>query len=99
MRRKRQARAKNKIQDSLEGALVKSDQSEPQPGHFSEAPAAAAVRTTAVALRRSGLFNAELEEAIDIIARERVYRAMLASLGRRLLAAPLSIEFEEPMEP
>ena len=34
------------------------------------------------------LFTTELEEVIEIIARERVYRAMLAGLGRRLLMAP-----------
>jgi len=34
------------------------------------------------------MFSAELEEVIEIIARERVYRAMLARLGRRLLLAP-----------
>jgi hypothetical protein len=37
---------------------------------------------------RSTLFTAELEAVIEIIARERVYRAMLDRLGQRLLAAP-----------
>ena len=45
------------------------------------------LRSAAVAVprRQSTLFNAELEEAIDVIARERVYRMMLGRLRGRLL--------------
>ena len=82
MRRKRKSRATNKLQGSQENALIKSG---PEP--VTDAPPAE-VRTTAVIVRRSTLFTAELEEVIELIARERVYRAMLAGLGRRLLAPP-----------
>ena len=82
MKRKRSSRAKNKIQGSLEGALIK-----PEPERFSDAPRVT-LRSTSIAVPRSTLFSAELEEVIEIIARERVYRAMLAGLGRRLLMAP-----------
>jgi hypothetical protein len=81
MKRKRKSRAKNKIQSSLDGALIKAE-----PEGYSDPPRVEL--RFAVAARRSALFNAELEEAIDIIARERVYREMLARLGRRLLMAP-----------
>jgi hypothetical protein len=82
MKRKRKSGAKNKIQGSLEGALIKA---EPEPR--SDVPGVV-LRSTSLAVRRSTLFSAELEEAIELIARERVYRAMLAGLGRRLLMAP-----------
>lgn len=82
MRRKRKSRATNKLQGSQENALIKSG---PEP--VTDVPPAE-VRTTAVIVRRSTLFTAELEEVIELIARERVYRAMLAGLGRRLLAPP-----------
>ncbi len=73
----------------LEDAATKAE-----PAHYSEAPAAD-LRSTAVVVRRSSLFNAELEWAIDIIARERVYRAMLARLRLSLLAPPLAIEEDD----
>jgi hypothetical protein len=82
MRRKRKSRATNKLQGSQENALIPSV---PEP--VTDAPPAE-VRTTTVVARRSSLFTAELEEVIALIARERVYRAMLAGMGRRLLAPP-----------
>jgi hypothetical protein len=82
MKRKRASRAKNKIQGSHEGSLIKAE-----PEHYSDAPRVE-LRSTSIAVPRSTLFTAELEEVIDMIARERVYRAMLARLGRRLLMAP-----------
>jgi len=82
MKRKRPSRAKNKIQGSLEGSLIKAE-----PERFSDAHRVD-LRSTSIAVHRSTLFTAELERVIDIIARERVYRAMLAGLGRRLLMAP-----------
>jgi hypothetical protein len=90
MKRKRTSRrAKNKVQGSLEGTLIKVE-----PEKFAEAPQTER-RATAIALRLSTLFSAELEAAIDIIARERVYRAMLAGLGRRLLMAPPPADSEQ----
>jgi hypothetical protein len=82
MKRERPSRAKNKIQGSLESSLIKVG-----PGHDSDAPGVH-LRSRSIAVARSSLFTAELEEVIDLIARERVYRAMLAGLGRRLLMAP-----------
>jgi len=81
---KRTRRAKNKIAGSLEGALIKVD---PVPE-----PTAAVFRSAPAAVSRSTLFSAEFEEVIEIIATERVYRAMLASFRRRLLMAPLPVE-------
>jgi hypothetical protein len=83
MKRKRKTRAKNKIQSPLEGALIKVE-----PEHYSDAPRGE-LRVTPIAALRSTLFTAELEAVIDIIARERVYRAMLAGWGRRLLMPPM----------
>jgi hypothetical protein len=82
MKRKRTSRAKNKIQGSVETSLIKA-----APEHYSDPPAVH-LRTKSLAVARSTLFNAELEQAIDVIARERAYRAMLAGLNRRLLMAP-----------
>lgn len=81
---KRTRRAKNKVAGSIEGALIKVD---PVPD-----PTAAVYRSSPVAVSRSTVLNAELEEVIEIIATERVYRAMLASFRRRLLMAPLPID-------
>ena len=86
MARKRTSRAKNKIEGTPETSVVKLG-----PAHFADAPQVQ-LSSRAAAVVRSGLFNAELEEAIDIIARERVYRAMLARLGRRLLMPPFADE-------
>jgi hypothetical protein len=79
-RAKRNRRAKNKIDPSNDGALIKA---EPE-----TVPAIVVQRTDVVRVRRASMFSAELEEVIEIIARDRVYRSMLAGLGRRLLAAP-----------
>ncbi len=85
-KRKRPRRAKNKITGSYEGTLIKADaDSIPEPPAVVE-------RSRTVVVVRSTLFTAELEAIIDLIARDRVYRAMLDRLGRRLLVAP-------PMEP
>ncbi len=88
-RRKRQSRAKNKLQGSLENALIKSE-----PAPVTQVPAID-LQTAAVAIRRSGLFNAELEWAIDLIARERVYRAMLARLRLSLLTTHTAINEDD----
>jgi hypothetical protein len=82
MRRKRKRQATNKLEGLPEPGLIPLE-----PAVVSEAPAIEK-RSTAVIVRRSSLFTAELEEVIELIARERVYRAMLAGLGRRLLAPP-----------
>lgn len=84
-KRKRRSRATNKVQadgDPSERGLIKAE-----PEGIREAPPAV-YRTTALKVARSTLFSAELEAVIEIIARERVYRAMLAGLGRRLLMGP-----------
>ena len=90
MKRKRKIRAKNKIQDSPEGAVIKAE-----PVYHSEAPGIV-LRSKSIAAVRSTLFNAELEQLIDMIARERVYRAMLAGLGRRLLMPPTTHISDDP---
>jgi len=89
MKRKRTSREKNKVQGSLEGSLIKAE-----PEHYSDAPGMV-LRSTSIAAHRSTLFTAELEKVIDIIARERVYRAMLAGLGRRLLMAPSTNDHDD----
>jgi hypothetical protein len=81
-RSKRTPRAKNKIEGGAAGELIKID-ADP----YVEAPRAEQ-RLRAVAVARSTLFTAELEAVIEIIATERVYRAMLAGLGRRMLTGP-----------
>lgn len=78
-KRKRKSRAKNKIAGAYEGAVIKTDTDA-----LKEAPAVV-YRAYSSAVVRSTLFSAEFEAIIDLIARERVYRAMLAGLGRRLL--------------
>jgi hypothetical protein len=85
---KRKRRAKNKIEGSPEGSLIKADVDP-----LSEPPAVV-FRSNTVAVVRSSLFTAEFEAVIELIARERVYRAMLAGLGRRLLMGP-----SQPQEP
>lgn len=94
MRRKRKKVAKNKLHDSLEGSLIKVD---PEP-HFGDVPQVV-LRSKAVVVARNSLFNEELERAIEIIARERVYRAFLAGLGRRLLPGPTTSAVDGEIEP
>ncbi len=53
-------------------------------------------RTTALKITKSTLFSAEFEAVIELIARERVYRAMLAGHGRRLLMGPPAAPPEPP---
>jgi hypothetical protein len=89
MKRERTSRAKNKIQGPLEGSLIKAG-----PGHYSDAPGVH-LRSKSFAVSRSSLFNTELEAVIDMIARERVYRAMLAGRGRRLLMAPSTNDHDD----
>jgi hypothetical protein len=79
----RTPRAKNKIEGSYPGSLIKID-ADPLP----DAPAVVD-RSHAIVIQRSTLFTAEFEEIIEIIATERVYRAMLAGFGRRLLISPM----------
>ena len=85
-KRKRTVRAKNKIDPVSQDALVKVD-----PQLLTAAPAEV-YRSQAVTIVRTTLFSAEFEKVIEIIARERVYRAMLAGLGRRLLTSPMPDE-------
>ncbi len=94
---KRTPRAKNKIAGAQDGELVKID--EDHLGAFVEAPQSEQ-RVRVVAVTRSTLFTAEFEAVIEIIATERVYRAMLDGLKRRLLTAtpPLLIESPEAFE-
>jgi hypothetical protein len=77
---KRTRRARNIITDSLQGALVTT-------GPPLE-PVIAVQLSSAFRVGRHTIFTAEFERVIEIIARERVYRAMLAKLGSRLLMAP-----------
>ncbi len=79
-KRKPTRRAQNKIGESSQRDLVTVDPP--------LEPASEVSRVRAVVVARSSLFTAELEEAIDLIARERVYRAYLDRLGRRLLPSP-----------
>jgi hypothetical protein len=81
---KQPRRARNKIDGAAPRALVKADS-------FAEAGAKVDLQQQqAVRIVRSSLFTAELEEIIDIVARERVRREMLARLERRLLIRPTS---------
>lgn len=83
-KRRRNRRAKNKLENASTRDLIPVDPP-PQPN----TQLVQVTRTVRVA--RAGYFNAELEEAIEIIARDRVYRMMLAR-ARRLLAPPTSDE-------
>ena len=89
---KRTRRAKNKIEGSSQGALIKVDPS--------SQPAIVIHRADVVRANvRTSAFSAELEEVIEIIAKERVYRAMLAGMGRRLLRGPASNGEDPPLAP
>jgi len=79
---KRRPRATNKIEASADGAVIKVDAE-----LFPEVPAQVE-RAQTVKLVRSTLFTAEFEALIELIAVDRVYRAMLDRLGRRILLAP-----------
>lgn len=85
---KRNRRAKHKIDGASEGALIKADS-----GSESKI---AIYRSGGVIAKRAALLSAELEAVIDIIARDRVYREMLAGRGRRLLMSPLAISEDKP---
>jgi len=76
----RTRRARNKINGSSDGALIHANP-------LLES-SIAVHRSTAVSIARPTLFTAEFEEVIDLIARDRVYRAMLARWGRLLLVPP-----------
>jgi hypothetical protein len=89
MAKSNRLRAKNKIEGSHDGSLIKVD-----PDPFAEAPQTVRLAAS-VTIPRSTLFTAEFEEIIELIARERVYRAMLAGLGRRLLMPPM-IDGDDP---
>ena len=91
---KRRPRAKNKIEGTQAGELIKFD-ADP----YVEVPRGQQVVRT-LAVTRSTLFNAELEAVIEIIAIERVYRAMLDRAQRRLQHGPppLLIEGLNPEE-
>jgi len=79
---KRTRRAKNKIEAAQPGALIKVE-ADP----YVDAPQVVH-RTHVVTVARPTIFTSQFEEVIDLIARERVYQAMLAGLGRRLLGPP-----------
>jgi hypothetical protein len=80
------SRARNKLTSAPAGPLIVKSAA----GHYSAA-SGADLRSTPIAALRSTLFTTELEEVIEIIARERVYRAMLDRLGRRLRLGPPAI--------
>jgi hypothetical protein len=77
---KRNRRARNTIAGSVQGQLVTTGPPVD--------PTVPAHQTSALRVARPTLFSAEFEKVIEIIARERVYREMLARLGSRLLMAP-----------
>jgi len=81
---RRNRRAKNKLENASTRDLIPVDPPPPPNTQLVQV-------TRAVRVARAGYFNAELEEAIEIIARDRVYRMMLAR-ARRLLAPPASDE-------
>lgn len=74
---KQNRRAKNRIDGSAEGAMIKVDSG-------SES-AIAIYRSSGVQTARASMFSAELEYAIDVIARERVFGDMLARRTRTSL--------------
>jgi hypothetical protein len=79
-KRNRRSRAKNNVvPSSSEGVLIRAEADT-----FAESPRGT-YQMAQRALVRSTLFSAELEEAIEIIARDRVYRAMLAAFRKREL--------------
>ena len=80
-RSKRNRKAKNRIDGSLQEPLIEAD-----PSTESAVPAVVH-RSVALAVVRKSEFTAEFEEVIEIIAKDRVYRAMLDRLSR-LLTAP-----------
>ena len=84
---KRTRRARNTIAGSLNGNLVTTGP--PVDPGITVHPSGA------VRLARPTLFSAEFEKVIEIIARERVYRAMLARLGGRLLITPTTVHDEQ----
>ncbi len=90
---KRKLGAKNKLSDSIDGTLIKvePDPLPPVPAHVD--------RSRVVKLTRSTLFTAEFEAIIEIIAVDRVYRAMLDRLGRRFLTGPTSAPSDPPALP
>lgn len=87
---KRKRRAKNKLPGSSEGALIKAEAEK-----LPQAPAQV-YRAHSTNLVRSTLFSADFEAVIEIIAIDRVYRAMLAGLGRRFLMGPPRPLLEPP---
>ncbi len=78
---KRRRQAKNKIEGAHPGSLIKFD-ADP----YVEAPRTE--QRDRATITRSTIFTAELEAVIEIIATERVYRAMLAGVRRRIVKPP-----------
>jgi hypothetical protein len=76
-KRKRTSRVTNKIEGASTQSLIKVD------SVVSMDTPAVVYRSPSVAMIRSTLFSAEFEAIIELIARDRVYRQMLAGLGRR----------------
>jgi hypothetical protein len=89
-KRKQKRRAKNKLPGSPEGELIKAEAEK-----LPHAPAQV-YRAQSTNLVRSTLFSADFEAVIEIIAIDRVYRAMLAGLGRRFLTGPQQPLLEPP---
>jgi hypothetical protein len=71
--------AKNKLEGSTSGELIRIEPPK------NDAPALVQA-SNFTAIRRSTLFSAEFEAVIELIARDRVYRAMIARFARRLPA-------------
>lgn len=83
---RRRRRAHNKIEGSSQ-PLIKPD---PLLEAAADPRVEAVIevhKTGTVRIART-LFSAELEEIIEIIARERVFRSMMARIGRRSLLPP-----------
>ena len=90
---KRKPRAKNKI-DGFAGELIKVDP-EPFPGEAAEVR-----RTQEVKVTRNSYFTADFEALIEMIALDRVYRAMRDRWWRRpKLEAPEEADSASDMQP
>ncbi len=81
---KRKQRAQNKISGSSDGTLAKVEP-DPFPETAAQLDRSQIHRAT---LTRSPLLNADFEAVIEIIAIDRVYRAMLQRVAPRLLPGP-----------
>jgi hypothetical protein len=87
---KHKRKRKNKLPGSPEGAMIRAEEDK-----LPQAPAQV-FRAHSTNMVRSTLFSADFEAVIEIIAIDRVYRAMLAGLGRRFLTGPQQPLLEPP---